>query len=95
MRGDHIGKPLSPRGSAAVPPFLRKLASLASAAILVLALSFAIVWPLWSLATKERRAYTIAILASLGLALAFAAARSIARVLAARRRRARARRSDP
>ena len=35
--------------------------------ILVLALSFVIVWPLWSLATKGRIAYTVAV----GVAVVF------------------------
>ena len=70
--------------SGRLTPF-RSLASFASAALLVLALSFFIAWPLWSLATKERRAFTIAVGAGAVLAAIFFVARPII-VRAAHRR---------
>jgi hypothetical protein len=54
---------------------LRSLASFASAVLLVLALSFFIAWPLWSLAVKERRVFTIAVGACAVLAAIFFIAR--------------------
>lgn len=73
--------------------FLRGTGSLAAAAAIVLGLSFAIVWPLWSLATGDRKAYTLA----MGAVAALAALAATGRVLLARRRaaaRVRARRPD-
>jgi hypothetical protein len=68
-------------------PLFGRLASLAAAAALVLALTLAIVWPIWSLANGNRRAFTIAVAAALALALAFAIARAVRRRIAARSRR--------
>ena len=70
---------------------LKSLGSFAFSAILVLALSFFIAWPIWSLATKERGAFTVAVGAAAVLAVAFFVLRPIA-VSAARRRAIRRRR---
>jgi hypothetical protein len=56
---------------------LPRLLSLLGSALLVLALSCAIAWPLWALATEERLAFTIGALALIGLFLAFLVAKAI------------------
>jgi hypothetical protein len=58
---------------------MKALISFASSAVLVLALSFAIVWPLWSLATKDRLAYTAAVGAAFALAFVLLIARAVRR----------------
>jgi hypothetical protein len=73
----------------------RSLASFAAAALFVLALSFAIVWPLWSLATKERGAFNLAVLAVAALIVAYFVGRHIvSRILRLRARARRAQASD-
>lgn len=70
----------------------RSLASFAAWALFVLALSFAIVWPLWSLATKARGVFNIAALAVAACVAAYFAGRPL--VSRALRRRASARRAS-
>jgi hypothetical protein len=70
---------------------LGMLGSAAASAAFVLALSFAIAWPLWSLATKARRPFTLTVLAALALALvSFAVLAAAKRIRGGSRRRARA-----
>ena len=93
MKVDEIGR--RPSGPSRGMFFLRSAAAFALSAFLVLALSFAIVWPLWSLATHDRRAYTVAAALAAALALARGIVRARARAGArssARRRSSRARR---
>jgi hypothetical protein len=59
---------------------LGKLISFLAPPILVLAISFAISWPLWSLANADKRAFTLVVGAAAGIALLVLSA------LAARRR---------
>jgi hypothetical protein len=68
---------------------MKALMSFAFSAVLVLALSFAIVWPLWSLATKDHQAYTVAAGAAFALAFAFLIARAVFRGYARDRMRRR------
>lgn len=68
---------------------LPRLLSFASAAFLVLALSFAIAWPLWILATREKALFSIGVLALCCAAALFFVARSILRRLTRRGTRAR------
>jgi len=58
---------------------LRAALSLLVYTALVLALSFAIVWPLWSLALGAKALFTAAAGAAVGLALLFFAARALLR----------------
>ena len=58
-------------------PILRAAASIMAQAALVLSLSLAIVWPLWRLATTDRRAYTVVVGASACLSLLALIARAI------------------
>jgi hypothetical protein len=70
---------------------LGKLGSASASAAFVLALSFAIAWPLWSLATKARRPFTLTVIAALALVLAsFVALAAARRIRGGSRRRARA-----
>jgi hypothetical protein len=71
MEGDMIDPRPSPRREGRALKVIRALASLGLAVLVVLSLSLAIAWPLWSLATANRRAYTIA-LALLAVASAIA-----------------------
>jgi hypothetical protein len=75
---------------------LGKLGSILATVILVLALSLAISWPLWRLATGDRRAYTIAVGVLVSLIVLFLACLAVvrrARARAAARRSAARRRS--
>jgi len=79
------------RDKAALRARLVKLGSSSASVAFVLALSFAIAWPLWSLATKARRIFTLAVIAALALAFAALAAIAVIRRLRlGSRRRARA-----
>ena len=82
------------RDMAALRARLGKLGSSIASAAFVLALSFAIAWPLWFLATKARRAFTLAAFAFMALVVAFFAARAAFRRLRGHSRR-RARASAP
>ena len=61
---------------------MKRLVSILYTAVLVIALSFAIAWPLWIAATKVRHAYTIAAGVAIAAALLFWAARAVGRGLA-------------
>jgi hypothetical protein len=58
---------------------LGRLGSILGSILLLLALSFAISWPLWSLATGNRRAFTCAVGAIAALALISLAGLSLRR----------------
>ena len=47
----------------------RRFLSFIVSAFLVLVLSFAVAWPMWALATRERRTFTIGTLVLIGLVL--------------------------
>jgi hypothetical protein len=66
----------APRGAA-----LTALGSFAFSSALVLALSFAVAWPLWSLATREKSAFTMAVAAGIVLWLFFFVLRAVGRRL--------------
>ena len=87
MGGKGIQGHSSVRGRPGVSSFFRALASFASWAFLVLAIAFAIVWPLWSLATKDRQAYTITIGAAVFLVVTFFIARAARRRSSSKSRR--------
>jgi hypothetical protein len=71
----------------------RRLGSLAASTVLVLALSFAIAWPIWSFATGARRAYTLAVIAFCSLvAVSLVSLAASRRIRGGSRYRARARR---
>jgi hypothetical protein len=78
------------RDNAALRARLGKLGSFIASASFVLALSLAIAWPLWFLATKARRVFTLASFASIALVVVFLAARAaLGRIRGDSRRRAR------
>jgi Ca2+/H+ antiporter len=58
---------------------LKRLGEAVLLAAIVLALSFAAAWPLWSLATKDARAYTIAVAVAAALAFAVFIAKALRR----------------
>jgi hypothetical protein len=64
---------------------LARFFSFFAPALLVLVLSFAIAWPLWALATKERRTFTIGTLILIALVLVFFVARALLARIARRR----------
>jgi hypothetical protein len=63
---------------------LEKLGSLLAFVLLVLALAFAISWPLWSFATGYRRGFTLSVGAALALAALFFAGRGFRRRILSR-----------
>lgn len=63
---------------------LERLLSFVWVALAVLALSFAIAWPLWALATKARAAFTAMSLGLAALALLYLVARRITRCVSRR-----------
>jgi hypothetical protein len=67
-------------------PRLQALGSAGALAAIVLGIALAISWPLWSLATGNRRAFTLAVGASAALSLAWLLARAAARRSARGRR---------
>ena len=69
---------------------MKRLISILYTATLVIGLSFAIAWPLWITATKDRHAYTIAAGVAVASALLFWVSRAVGRGLA----RAKARRGS-
>jgi len=55
----------------------RRFLSFIVSALVILVFSFAIAWPLWGLATKERRIFTIGTLVLIGLVLVFLIVRAV------------------
>jgi len=65
---------------------LGKLGSSLAFVLLVLALAFAISWPLWSFATGDRRGFTLSIGAALASIALFLAGRGLGRRILGRSR---------